>query len=325
MEEIENCKYISCCGAGLKGNCYIGVIEAFETYFKQKRTITWQEWTRLNIKGTCGSSAGALMALCINLGLTSKTMKKIMHPIFTDARNLIPNPDIGVLISNYGLDKGVVIRNMVTDALGARGLNNDITFECMYDLTRIDFCCTGTNLNSGTTVYFHKSTHPTMKVIDAIFISASVPLLFAPMEYGGEIYVDGALTANLPIKYPVQETLVLAVDQVDHHSINKWMDFMGAIVGIGINAQKTLEQSLLENVGCNITVNLYPELRNKDSMDMDMDSKALSQLATLGFYQVYKTLCPKLDNLVILLITTIRVIRVTFIDDEHTCELYSST
>ena len=324
MESIEKCKYISCCGAGLKGNCYIGIIEAFEMFFKSKRKISWQEWTRTNIKGTCGSSAGALMALCINLGLTSKTMKKIMHPIFMDARNLIPNPDIGVLISNYGLDKGAVIRNMITDALGARGLNNDITFECMYDLTRIDFCCTGTNLNSGTTVYFHKSTHPSMKVIDAIFISASVPLLFAPMEYDNEIYVDGALTANLPIKYPISETLVLAVDQIDHHSINKWMDFMGAIVGIGINAQKTLEQSILENVGCNITVNLYPELRNKDSMDMDMDSRALSQLATLGFYQVYKTLYPKLNEFATLMIMTLYSMRLMFIDDEHVRELYSS-
>lgn len=308
FDRFLSCKYISCCGAGLKGNCYVGMIEAFECYFRKHMNMSWSEWVKANIKGTCGSSAGALLALILQLGIDAATAKRIVTPLVSNVRQLLPHPDIGVLISHYGIEKGNVIRQIISDALTARGLTPDITFQCMYDLTRIEFACTGTNLRTGKPVYFHRSTHPEMRVKDAVFISACVPLMFAPLEYNGDIYVDGALTANLPIYFPIEETAVFAVEPVDQRHVKGWVDYMSAIVGLGVDAQKPLERSIIAKAGCDLTVRTYPELRDREPMDMSMNAATMQELHTLGFYQVHKLIRSEMDAVAILLVTTMKLV-----------------
>ena len=70
---------------------------------------------------------------------------------------------------------------------------NDITFIELYNITKKNLSMIGTNYTKGTEVCFNHINYPTLSVIKAIRISISVPLLFTPVLYNNDYYVDGAI------------------------------------------------------------------------------------------------------------------------------------
>jgi predicted acylesterase/phospholipase RssA len=47
-------------------------------------------------------------------------------------------------------------------------------------------------------IYFSHKTHPTLSIIDAIYMSISVPLAFEPMIFNDFRYIDGGYTEDSP-------------------------------------------------------------------------------------------------------------------------------
>jgi NTE family protein len=56
-----------------------------------------------------------------------------------------------------------------------------------------------TNLNQGRVEYFHEGD-----IIHSVLASSAIPVLFEPVEIGGDLYVDGGVIDNFPVK-PVRE------------------------------------------------------------------------------------------------------------------------
>jgi NTE family protein len=56
-----------------------------------------------------------------------------------------------------------------------------------------------TNINTGKITYFQKGS-----VLDAVLASAAIPVLFDPVEIDGDLYVDGGVLDNFPLK-PLQK------------------------------------------------------------------------------------------------------------------------
>ena len=52
-----------------------------------------------------------------------------------------------------------------------------------------------TNINSGKITYFQEGS-----VLDAVLASAAIPVLFDPVEIDGDLYVDGGVLDNFPLK-----------------------------------------------------------------------------------------------------------------------------
>ena len=47
---------------------------------------------------------------------------------------------------------------------------------------------------------FSHTTHPELPLVNALYMSASIPFLFQPMYYENSYIVDGGLTEHFPIK-----------------------------------------------------------------------------------------------------------------------------
>ncbi len=62
---------------------------------------------------------------------------------------------------------------------------------------RVHCVVTATVLNSGQLRLF--GADPQERVVDAIMASTAIPPFFPPYRYGGELLVDGAVVANLPL------------------------------------------------------------------------------------------------------------------------------
>ena len=57
----------------------------------------------------------------------------------------------------------------------------------------------GSELNEFISIDFSYKTHPDWKLIDVVYCSCSLPLLFSPYFKDDKIYLDGGLFNNFPI------------------------------------------------------------------------------------------------------------------------------
>ena len=242
---FHSCRYLCLAGAGTKCPAYLGMLEGLERYGDQLFGQSWSAWTREVMQGACGSSAGALAALSLILNISTDDIRKLLVSFVNDLWKHF-DIDLAHLPDTYGIDDGESLRKFVTAVMRTGGLSESTTFECMHRLTRREFMCTATNVNKHTACTFSASQTPTVSVIDAVCASMSVPLLFKPVNIGGDLYVDGALSNNVPADYfDVSKTLVFKVPKPRHVEIAGLVDYISGIVTIGIAAQTPPESAFV--------------------------------------------------------------------------------
>lgn len=185
---------ISFSGGALKGISYCGVLKCLE----EKQVIK-------NIKHFSGTSIGALFALLIVVGYTSKELEKFS---LNFDYNLLEDIDISKVFVRYGISSSRNIDKLIKCFLNRKGLYEKITFGQLYEKTgkKLSICCC--KLNDFSPVLFNYETHPNFEVYSACKMSMSIPILFTNNKFNGEYLVDGCFYRNIPIEiHPTQETL----------------------------------------------------------------------------------------------------------------------
>ena len=150
-------------------------------------TLKALESKLVDVKEISGSSAGSILALFLALGMS-------VDEIYDVALNLNVSKFVKICIKSFFNKCGFVdmgpIRNKLVDICGC-----DPTFEELDMKIYISAFC----LNTSTTEYFSRDTHPKMKVIDAVCMSMAIPLIFACGKFEGKTYVDGATQEQMPM------------------------------------------------------------------------------------------------------------------------------
>lgn len=207
-------------GGGVKGIAYVGALEKLA-----------EEELLSDIENVGGTSAGAITALMVGLGYTPEEIRKRMIEMdfsyflescrlpvknvtdFSSWKGLFRKNWLMAwiwvvilflrLYQNYGLCEGINVRGWLSEAIKSKtGLENP-TFEELYgsdsgeNLRKMYFI--GANLSEGTSEVYSLEDTEDMPVIDAVRISMSFPLAFAPVEKKGS-RVDGGIVRNYPIK-----------------------------------------------------------------------------------------------------------------------------
>jgi predicted acylesterase/phospholipase RssA len=150
-------------GGGSRGYAHIGVVRAFEEL-------------GIPVDAVGGSSIGAVIAGALALGLGWKQMLEVCAPIL--AGFLDPTLPFVSLMSGRRATEGV--------AAVANGLDIEDLVTTMF--------CISTNLTRGGMV-----VHRTGSAAFAARASGSVPGIFPPVPWNGDLLVDGGLTNNLPV------------------------------------------------------------------------------------------------------------------------------
>ncbi|MCB0736659.1 MAG: patatin-like phospholipase family protein [Bacteroidetes bacterium] len=150
-------------GGGAKGFAHIGVLKA------------------LNEKGIypdviSGTSAGAIIGALYADGYKPDEILDLF-----EGRGLYSL--IQIVLPQKGIFKMKDLLAILKKSLKARRIE---------DLKIKMYICT-TNFTTGRVRYFYEGP-----IIRPIVASASIPVLFQPVEIGDELYVDGGLFANLP-------------------------------------------------------------------------------------------------------------------------------
>jgi len=187
-------------------------------------TLKALESQLVDVEEISGSSAGSILALMLALGMSIDEILNISLslniPEFVKLR-------IGSFFNKFGFVDMEPIRDTLVTICGS-----DPTFEELDMKIYVSAYC----LNSSSTEYFSRDTHPKMKVIDAVCMSIAVPLLFSCGKYQGRTYVDGGTQEQYPVtpfldKKPHEITCVkLKMEQTYQDNINNPRQFVESLI-----------------------------------------------------------------------------------------------
>lgn len=106
------------------------------------------------------------------------------------------------LINSY-YKKGLMDRSffisILEPLLNTVDLDTTITLKEFYNYSKIKICIMVYNVNKNQCVSLDYLSHPELPLLDAIYMSCSIPVVFQPLVYNGDYYLDGGIEDNYPV------------------------------------------------------------------------------------------------------------------------------
>ena len=229
-----------------------------------------------------GTSAGALVAVALCLYTPEELLKELKTFKFFPDESI----DLTNFIEHYGFIDVQFLLTKIAYLLHKKiGIDSPTLLELHTFSKKTVYIC-GTNISQQSTEYFSFESHPDMKVIDALHITMSIPLLMKKVEYNGELYVDGGVTDNFPIKpflkTPYKYIIGIKVFYNQHCNDPSLYEYIAMILCTMLhkpvpNDIKTIEIPIKDvNLTKNLTLNEITQLYNfgKECYEASMCSTA---------------------------------------------------
>ena len=178
-------------GGGQTGLAFYGILRESE-----QRGF----WSASNIKSIYATSVGSFLAVLIALKYDWPTadnyiINRPWHTIF--------KVDIYSVVQAFGR-RGILGVDIMEQMLGPLFAGKDIplgiTLGEFYELTGIELYFMTTELNAFELVKVSHLTHSDWRVVDAVYASCTLPILFAPLIRDGKCYIDGGTLCSYPVQ-----------------------------------------------------------------------------------------------------------------------------
>jgi predicted acylesterase/phospholipase RssA len=195
--ELMSFKSVVIAGGALKVISAIGCLQ----YLYEKKCYD-------KIINYVGTSAGALISFFAVLGYTPTAMIEFIKThLYTDDISQFNIEEAFNMFESYGLSSGESINKFTREILRSKMGVEDISFIDLAKKTGKNLVVCVSNLSKERCEFLGVDTEPDMSVLLAIRISCSLPLIFAPITYKDDIYLDGVMYNNFPIDYFKGSTL----------------------------------------------------------------------------------------------------------------------
>ncbi|MEQ8927529.1 MAG: patatin-like phospholipase family protein [Fulvivirga sp.] len=194
-------------GGGARGIAHLGVLKALEE-------------VNVKIDVISGTSAGAIIGALYAQGLSTNDILKLLI-------ELKPMRFIQPALNTKGLLKMEVIERFLINYLPEDNFAN----------LSIPLYIAATNMKTGKTEYFSQG-----QLIPAICASSCIPVLFNPVEFNGNLYIDGGILNNLPVEAIRKKTK--AIIGVHSNPIDRNFDFKNFSSGM----ERALMLAITSNV-----------------------------------------------------------------------------
>lgn len=289
---LEDARYVSFGGCGTKGVSYIGCLRAL-----QRHHATHAAWHQ-RLRGACGSSSGCIAALAFLVDVDADALLERWRSL--RLTTVVPYVDFGAVLAKYGADAGDELRRIIQAALTECGLSRDTTFRALHKLTGRELRLCVTNVNRCRLEVFSHTTHPDVVVADAMYWSMTVPFVFQPESYGGDLMVDGCVLAYVPYDvWPLAESVVFHTNGVNtgdeaHGEVRQEVSDLRSFSG---SVMRCCARSILRTT--HELSKVHPERFVRISVadervdtSLTLDDAAFEALVQLGFASVFLRLYP---------------------------------
>jgi predicted acylesterase/phospholipase RssA len=172
---------------GSKGVAIVGALNEFVKYSSLN-----------NIKYYTGCSIGAIISLMLIIGYSIEELNDIIFKI-----NLAQFQDLKIknLIEKCGFDEGIRFTNFLKAIIINKNFESNITFQELFEKTGKILTIATTNITKGIINYYNVENNPNMQILTGLRMSSNVPILFSPLFYNDNYYLDGGLLDPYPYFY----------------------------------------------------------------------------------------------------------------------------
>ena len=184
-------KHIVISGGATWGFCALGMLhEAISTGFLNMSDIQTMYLT----------SVGSIIGTMFALGINADILKEYIIKRPWDAVCKKNRCSFLEIYDNKGVIHRSFFDDMFSPLLKSIDLDIDATMADIHTHCGIDIHIYVTEINTYTLLDISYRTHPEWKILDAIYASCSIPLIFAPIIREHECYMDGGILLNYPIQ-----------------------------------------------------------------------------------------------------------------------------
>lgn len=148
------------------------------------------------INTIAATSAGSAIGMLYCAGYQPMEFFKFIKLLNLDQTKKMETHNI---VTKYGFDDGSRIMLVLTKLMNAKGFGSETSFKEFYIKTKINLIVTGACINDKKIYYFSHTNYPKMKILEAVRISMSLPIIFTPCTFEGKIFIDGGCIDNFPI------------------------------------------------------------------------------------------------------------------------------
>ena len=203
-------KHLVISGGGAAGFSYYGVL---------KQTQIRGLWNTENIKSIYATSAGTIIAVILSLGYDWNTIddyivKRPWHKVFKFELSMGLKS-----ILNQGIFDINVLQETFKPLFKGKDIPIDISLLDFYERTNKEIHFFTTDFHTFNAVDISYKTHPEWKVIDAIYASSALPIVFIPVYVSTDIYIDGGIKMNYPLNKCLEDgnipEEILGINRVD--------------------------------------------------------------------------------------------------------------
>ncbi len=206
-------------GGSAYGLAHMGVIEAIAEQFE--------------ISGIVGTSMGAIIGACLACGISAPKMLELAEDISTIE-----------LFNPLNLDFS---RSGIFDGKAIHKLFSGWTSEALIEDCAIPYIAVAYDLNSQCSILIDKGP-----LADAMRASSSLPFIFAPLEIGKYLLIDGGVAHPLPLSFAekVPGEITIAVNVLPPVSMQAESIVLNtAESSAKLNRYDVFMQSLMQNQG----------------------------------------------------------------------------
>ena len=182
-----------CSGGGPSGVAYNGIIKAL-----LEKGILNQNLD--GIKEIITTSIGILFSFCILLKMDYRVANDICLGFDFNSMLDFETITIDDLLVDHGFFETDGLKNIFQSIIKNKLKREDITLQELYDLTQIQLTVKVFNVTKKQVEYLSYLNYPELSVITLAQMTTAIPLFFKPVQYDGQIYVDGGLRGHFPIE-----------------------------------------------------------------------------------------------------------------------------
>ena len=207
MEDNPKIKYLSISGGASWG------ITAFGSLYQaiQSGFIDLQ-----NIEAVFAISVGSILATFFLLKIEPDIL---MNYIIKRPWENVWKFSLDTIINSYktkGMFDKKIIGDFFSPLLKSVDLPMDMTLQQFYEYTGVEFHIYTTEINHFELVDISFKTHPEWLLLDAIYVSCSIPNIFSPIFIDEKCFLDGAVLLNDPSSECIDHVLNIggSIDEI---------------------------------------------------------------------------------------------------------------
>ncbi len=201
-----------------------------------------------------GTSAGAIVGALFAAGVSTDEMRSLGRNLSWSSLGDLTLPRLGVFDSSD-------IQKVLEECIGAHPT---------FDNLQTDLRVVAADISTGERVVFSEGP-----VAFAVRASASIPVVFAPVEYEDMLLLDGGLVDNLPVDVALEAGAerIIAVQLSDYPAQRR----PGNMVEVAHRALMIMQRARMKEAAASADVLIRPRLKGVSPTDLDADEVLIEQ------------------------------------------------